>query len=70
MAEMRVPLLDLKTQTETIREPLLRAVEETLLGGQWILASANKPLEPEQARRENHDRKCNLILLPQDCLFR
>lgn len=46
---MRVPLLDLRAQMETIREPLLQAVEETLTGGQWILGPAVKSLEDSLA---------------------
>jgi len=49
VSEMRVPLLDLKAQMETIRAPLLQAVEETLTGGQWILGPAVKKLEASLA---------------------
>lgn len=46
---MRVPLLDLKAQMAAIREPLLRAVEETILSGQWILGRKVETLEKELA---------------------
>jgi dTDP-4-amino-4,6-dideoxygalactose transaminase len=47
---MRVPLLDVKAQFATIREPLLQAVEATLAGGQWILGPAVADLEQRLAR--------------------
>ena len=49
MAEMRVPLLDVKAQYATIREPLLQAVETVLAGGQWILGPAVRDLEERLA---------------------
>ena len=49
MAEMRVPLLDVKAQYATVREPLLRAVETVLSGGQWILGPAVRDLEERLA---------------------
>lgn len=50
MAEMRVPLLDVKAQYAAIREPVLRAVEAVLAGGQWILGPAVRDLEERLAR--------------------
>ncbi len=50
MAKVQVPLLDVKAQFATIREPLLRAVEETLAGGQWVLGPAVRELEEALAR--------------------
>ncbi len=47
---MRVPLLDVKAQYATIREPLLKAVETVLAGGQWILGPAVQDLEERLAR--------------------
>ena len=47
---MRVPLLDVKAQYATIREPLLQAVESVLAGGQWILGPAVQDLEERLAR--------------------
>jgi dTDP-4-amino-4,6-dideoxygalactose transaminase len=47
---MRVPLLDVKAQYATIREPMLRAVEMVLSGGQWILGPAVRDLEERLAR--------------------
>lgn len=46
---MKVPLLDVRAQTESIREPLLAAVERVLLGGQWILGPAVRDLEERLA---------------------
>jgi dTDP-4-amino-4,6-dideoxygalactose transaminase len=46
---MRVPLLDVKAQYATIREPLLEAVESVLAGGQWILGPAVRDLEERLA---------------------
>ncbi len=50
MAEMRVPLLDVRAQYDTIREPLLQAVETVLAGGQWILGPAVRDLEERLAQ--------------------
>jgi len=50
VAEMRVPLLDVKAQYQTLREPLLQAVEQVLAGGQWILGPAVRDLEDRLAR--------------------
>jgi dTDP-4-amino-4,6-dideoxygalactose transaminase len=47
---MRVPLLDVKAQYATIREPLLQAVESVLASGQWILGPAVRDLEERLAR--------------------
>ncbi len=49
MSEMRVPLLDLKAQMDTIRGPLLQAVDETITGGHWILGPAVRKLEASLA---------------------
>jgi dTDP-4-amino-4,6-dideoxygalactose transaminase len=49
VTSIRVPLLDLHAQYETIRGPLMRAVEETLSGGQWILGPAVRSLEERLA---------------------
>jgi dTDP-4-amino-4,6-dideoxygalactose transaminase len=46
---MRVPLLDVRAQYATIREPLLQAVETVLAGGQWILGPAVRDLEERLA---------------------
>lgn len=46
---MNVPLLDVRAQTESIRGPLLEAVERVLLGGQWILGPAVRDLEERLA---------------------
>lgn len=46
---MRVPLLDVKAQYASIREPLLQAVESVLAGGQWILGPAVRDLEERLA---------------------
>jgi dTDP-4-amino-4,6-dideoxygalactose transaminase len=47
---MRVPLLDVKAQYASIREPLLQAVEAVLAGGQWILGPAVRDLEERLGR--------------------
>jgi dTDP-4-amino-4,6-dideoxygalactose transaminase len=50
VAETRVPLLDVKALYATIREPVLKAVEAVLAGGQWILGPAVRDLEERLAR--------------------
>ncbi len=48
---MQVPLLDLRAQFQSIREPVLRAVEENLASGQWVLGPAVERLEKSLAAR-------------------
>jgi len=48
---MQVPLLDLKAQFQSVREPILRAVEENLASGQWVLGPAVANLEAALAER-------------------
>lgn len=42
---MQVPLLDLKAQFQSLREPILNAVEQTLSSGSWILGPTVERLE-------------------------
>jgi len=46
----QVPLLDVRAQIAGIREPLLKAVEDVLIGGQWILGPAVRELEGRLGR--------------------
>lgn len=46
---MQVPLLDLKAQYQALREPMLKAIDETLASGAWVLGPAVQDLEKKLA---------------------
>lgn len=48
---MQVPLLDLQAQYQALREPIMKAVDETLASGAWILGPKVKELEGMIAER-------------------
>ena len=49
MSERSVPLLDLKSQYQALREETLQAVDETLASGQWVLGPRVKAFEEKIA---------------------
>lgn len=51
MDSIQVPLLDLKSQYAAMQEKILRAVEETLASGQWVLGPKVQELEIRLAGR-------------------
>lgn len=46
---MQVPLLDLKAQYQSLREPILAAVDETFASGAWIMGPKVKEFEEKVA---------------------
>lgn len=50
MSERSVPLLDLQSQYQALREETLKAIDETLASGQWVLGPRVQAFEEEIGR--------------------